>query len=70
MTSLGATFTDGGVTWQAIRGPLVYYRKLRTAPTQAVIPYARPYAGTATPEYFWFPKPSRTGVGIDNQSIW
>jgi len=49
-TDLGCEFADGGVTWQAIRGPYFYSRKLRTVPggETAFIPHAR--AHYAAPE--------------------
>jgi hypothetical protein len=65
-TSLGCTFTDGGVTWLASRGPYSFYRKLRTSPEQYVIPYARVHPnaqeGYACPANFM----SRKGIGISD----
>jgi hypothetical protein len=48
-TTLGCTFDDGTVKWQAIRGPYTFYRKLRTKPEPYTIPYARIYANAADP---------------------
>jgi hypothetical protein len=50
-TTLGCTTTDGGMTVQAIRGPYIYRRKLRTVPggELAVVPYAAVAPGA--PEY-------------------
>lgn len=64
-TALGCTFSDGGVTWQAIRGPYTYYRKLKTGPEAYTIPYARVHA--AAPEAYACPADysSRAGIGIN-----
>lgn len=65
-TQLGCISTDGGVTVQAVRGPYTFYRKLRTGPEQAVIPYARVH--TAAPEAYSCPMTyaSRRGVGVND----
>jgi len=65
-TTLGCTVTDGDVTWQAIRGPYSFYRKLRTGPEQVYIPYAK--AHTSATEIGFCPSgfASRTGIGIDD----
>lgn len=72
-TTLGCTYTDGGVTWKAIRGPYTFYRKLNTSPEQYTIPYARPYvnisntsdgvqeANTCPSSYA-----TRSGIGIND----
>jgi hypothetical protein len=65
-TVLGCTFTDGGVTWQSIRGPYTFFRKLRTSPESYTIPYARAHA--STPEVNTCPSDyaTRRGVGIND----
>lgn len=70
-TVLGCTFSDGGVTWQAIRGPYLYYRKLLSSPELAVVPYAEVHS--SAPEVGFCPSVgtsgaigSRTGIGINN----
>jgi len=65
-TTLGATTTDGTMVVQAIRGPLSFYRKLRTSPELVYIPYAK--VNTAAPEYGYCPSTfaSRSGIGVDN----
>lgn len=67
-TSLGCTTTDGSLSVQAIRGPYSFYRKLRTGPEQAVIPYARvhstaPEARACPGDYA-----SRRGIGVNDDS--
>ena len=71
--TLGCTFADGGVTWQAIRGPYCFYRKLRTTPEQVCIPYAVPHE--SAPEYGFcrsdnmggVPLGSRPGIGVNDE---
>lgn len=67
-TALGDTFQDGGVTWQAIRGPYAFYRKLRTNPERYVIPYARVHS--SAPEAYRAPSNygSRPGIGTNDES--
>ncbi|MEX2162795.1 MAG: hypothetical protein WD823_00945 [Sulfuricaulis sp.] len=67
-TVLGCTFTDGSVTWQAIRGPYTFYRKLLTSPESYTIPYARAHA--STPEINACPSnyAARSGIGINNSN--
>ncbi len=72
-TAPGCTVTDGSVTWQAIRGPYCFYRKLRTAPEQVCIPYATVHE--SAPEYGFcraenmggVPLGSRPGIGINDE---
>ncbi len=68
-TTLGCTYTDGTVTWKAVRGPYSFWRRLATGPEQVVIPYARPDA--STPEAFGCPADfaSRQGVGINDSPL-
>lgn len=63
-TTLGCKFTDGGVTWEAVRGPFLYKRKLRTirGGEVAVIPYA--VANNDAPESAACNAPIGTRVGI------
>lgn len=65
-TSLGCTTTDGSMTVQAVRGPYSFYRKLRTAPEQVVVPYARAHA--SAPEANSCPSNymTRSGIGIND----
>ncbi len=71
--TLGASVTDGTITWQAIRGPYCFWRKLRTAPEQVCIPYAVPHE--SAPEYGFcraenmggVPLGSRPGIGINDE---
>lgn len=65
-TTLGCTFTDGSVTWQAIRGPYTFWRKQRTTPERVVIPYARVHA--SAPEAYACPVnySERSGIGIND----
>lgn len=67
-TSLGCTFSDGSVTWQAIRGPYTFWRKLKMGAEQYVIPYARVH--TSAPEAQACPADfaSRRGVGISDEN--
>ena len=72
-TVLGCTVDDSGVTWEAIRGPYTFYRKLLTSPEQKTIPYARVH--TDAPEHNYCTAAnmgsalgSRTGIGINNDS--
>jgi hypothetical protein len=64
-TQLGCTFVDGSVTWQAIRGPYTFYRKLRTGPEAYTVPYARSH--TSAPESRACPADyaARQGIGIN-----
>ena len=65
-TTLGATTTDGDMVVQAIRGPLSFYRKLRTGAELVYIPYALVH--TTAPEYGACPSgfASTSGRGVDN----
>ena len=65
-TTPDCTFSDGGVTWQAIRGPYQFYRKLLTTPELKTVPFARIY--TSAPDYLACPSnfASRNGVGADD----
>ena len=68
-TSPNCTFTDGTVTWQAFRGPLVYYRfpnEIFSPAELAYVPYGRVYS--SAPEYLACPAgfAARNGVGIDD----
>lgn len=65
--NLGESFQDGSVSWQAIRGPHVYYRKLLTGATRHVIPYARVHA--SAPEAYACPSDyaARRGIGINDE---
>ncbi len=67
-TTLGCTMSDGSLMLQAVRGPYAFYRKLRTAPEQVVIPYARVH--TSAPEARACPSDfaSRQGIGISDES--
>jgi len=64
--------TSGSV--KAVRGPYAFYRKLRTAPEQYVVPYARPYGGapndlqSSAPEAYACPPnfAERLGIGIND----
>ena len=66
-TTLGCTQTDGTLQVQAVRGPYVFKRKLRTVAggETAVIPYAR--AHSSTPENGYCPSTTsnRPGVGVN-----
>ncbi len=57
--ALGCTYADGGVAWQAIRGPYVFKRKLRTVPggETMVIPYAVAHAGSFENNFCPGPRP-------------
>lgn len=65
-TQLGCSYSDGSITWQAVRGPHFYWRKLRTTPERGVIPYAKPH--TSAPDAYRCPAnfASRRGIGIDD----
>lgn len=67
-TTIGCTYSDGGVTWQAIRGPYTLKRKLKTVSggENYVIPYARPHSSAM--EYRACPASTgtRAGVGIND----
>ncbi len=77
-STLGCTYTDGGVTWKAFRGPYSFKRKLKTVPggETVVIPYAKPDAsafeykacpGASSPNSMG----SRMGLGInDDHMVW
>lgn len=67
-TTLGCTFTDGSVTWQAIRGPYTFWRKHKTGAEQYTIPYARVH--TSAPEAYACPADfaSRRGIGINDEA--
>jgi hypothetical protein len=74
-TSLGCTFDDGAIKWQAIRGPYTFYRKLRTKPEPYSIPYARLYANASNaalsaPETYGCPSnyATRVGLGISDEN--
>lgn len=67
-TTLGCTFQDGGVTWQAIRGPHTFYRKLKTAPEQVVIPYARVHVSAPEARLSGNNVGPRPDIGINNDS--
>ncbi len=68
-TVFGCKVVDNGVTWQAVRGPYSFYRKLKTLPEQYTIPYAR--AHTSAPEMGSCPSgfSSRAGIGIDDTQL-
>lgn len=65
-TTLGCQFTDGSVTWKAIRGPYAFWSKLRTSPETVTIPYARP--NSLAPEARLCPADysARFGIGVNN----
>jgi len=65
-TILGGTNADGTMTVRAIRGPYSFYRKLRTTPEIAYIPYVN--RDTAAPEVGNCPAgyASTADRGIDN----
>ena len=69
--SLGCTQTDGSVQLQAIRGPLVFKRKLRT--TLGGEPYAIPFARAhqSAPEAGSCPASTgaRQGIGVSDEPI-
>jgi hypothetical protein len=73
--SLGCTVTDGTAQLRAIRGPYVFYRKLRTSPEAMTVPYARAYFGAApgdsAPDTGACPSDfaARTGVGINDDPV-
>jgi hypothetical protein len=66
-TTLGCTFSDGSVTWQAIRGPYTFWRKQHTGQEQMAIPYARVHA--TAPEAYACPSDfaARPGIGINDE---
>jgi hypothetical protein len=66
--TLDCTFQDGDITWEAIRGPFTFWRKLRTTPEQFTIPYAA--IGVGAPEYQQCPSSlgSRSSIGINNDT--
>jgi len=65
-TALGCSFSDGSITWKAIRGPYSFYRKLKTKPERVAIPYAQPYFespdASACPSNY----AARRGIGVDD----
>ena len=63
-TQLGCTFSDGSITWQAMRGPYFYWRKLRTSPERMVIPYAQPHTSALDTHKCPADFASRSGIGI------
>jgi len=74
-TTLGCTYSDGSVTWQAFRGPASFKRKLRTVAggETMVVPYAKPHVsafeygtcpGTARPERLG----GRAGIGVSDEA--
>jgi hypothetical protein len=65
-TVLGATVVDGGVTWQAIRGPYTFYRKLLTSPEAYTIPYARVHTSAPENGFLVSTFASRNDIGIDD----
>jgi hypothetical protein len=76
-TTLGCTVTDGGMTVQAIRGPYIFRRKLRTVPggETVAIPYVRPYVDpnnmlSSVPEARTCPSnyAGRTGIGVNDNN--
>lgn len=69
--SLGCKTKDGEITWQAVRGPYFFYRKLLSASEKIRIPYANVHS--SAPEYEYCPgegRPnalgSRYGIGVDD----
>ncbi len=67
-TTLGCTIADGSATVRAIRAPHTFYRKLRTGPEQAFIPYAA--IDPSAPEYAFCkatPPGSRAGIGVNDE---
>lgn len=67
-TTPGCTTTDGGMTVQPIRGPYTFYRKLKTAPEPAIIPYAVTYNG-APEAAFCSNAGGRSGIGINDDPM-
>lgn len=62
---LGCTVNDNGVTWQAIRGPYSFYRKLKTSPEVYTIPYSSVHSSAAEAGFCPSGFDSRTGIGIN-----
>jgi hypothetical protein len=67
---LGCTTTDGSMTVQAVRGPYVFKRKLKTGPEDFVIPYATVHtsADEAT-DFCPTTTGNRAGIGINDDPL-
>lgn len=68
--SLGCITTDGTMTVQAVRGPKLLYRKLRTGPETYVIPYAEVHASADEANFCPSSFANAVNIGINNDTAW